>query len=364
MKIDITTINPLHFFLDKRIVFGEPMVLIQPRPDYHKFTQATKIFRSSLWTDDGELVSAGFPKFTNWEENPENFPVPKSLKDAIITEKLDGSLLIASRYKGNIILRTRGTVDASKLENGHELTLFREKLMKSIRHDTPETWNVSLLFEWVSPNQRIVLNYGTEPEWFMVGIINHGDYSLYPQSSLDMWAKNHDFKRPTVYKFPTFNELAKNVEQWKNKEGVVIYTNNGQVLHKLKSVWYLSLHKMKEDLASIEKIIDVWFDNGEMPYQEFEKFIIEKFDWELWTQIQSEVSRICDANKEVQRIIAGFKRYLEVLRPYNRETQFYMATAAYGETSRRSMIMKMLDGIPLNQEDRKKLLYQCLKAGK
>jgi hypothetical protein len=70
-----------------------------------------------------------FPNLPILNENPEHFPVPTDLKNSVITDKLDGSLLIVSKYKGNYILRTRGTVDATRLENGYELEIFKQKYL-------------------------------------------------------------------------------------------------------------------------------------------------------------------------------------------------------------------------------------------
>lgn len=367
MKININDLDQNQFMVHPHIMFGETLWLVQPQHIGCKWTQDNKHLRSSVWNDDGELVSAGFPKFVNWGENPENFPVPTSLKNCQITEKLDGSLLIVSKYKGNYILRTRGTVDATKLDNGFELEVFRDKLLKSITHDTPDTWNVSLLFEWVSPHQRIILNYGDEPDWYMVGIVNHEDYTLHAQSSLDMWAKNHGFKRPPAYTFPTIADLMLNVEHWKAKEGVVVYSPVG--MHKFKGLWYLALHRMKEALASVDKVIDVWYEQGEPSYQDFEKFIVDRFDWELWTQVQGDASRICDGAKEVAKIVAGMQRFvtetcLPLGDPKDRKIRGQMAPlviGAYGKTNRANFVFTLLDGKWLSTEDRKKLLYQVLK---
>lgn len=363
MKIDLNAIDKEQFMVHEHVLNGEVIYLVQPCHIGAKWTQANKHLRSSVWNTEGELVSAGFPKFTNWGENPENFPVPSSLKDTTIVEKIDGSLLIVSKYKGNLILRTRGTVDAFKLDNGHELELFKEQFNNSLKWQTPDTWNVSLLFEWVSPHQRIILNYGEQPEWYIVGIVNHHDYSLHSQKSLDMWGKNYQFKRPVSYDFPSVEDLMKDVEAWKGKEGVVVYSGEGQVLHKVKGAWYLALHRMKESLASIDKVIDVWYEQGEPTYAEFEKFIVDNFDWELFTQIRGDVSRICDAKIGVNAIISGMKLFVnETLKKLpTRKDQAIKVIQSYGNTNRASFVFKFLDGKTLDSEDRKKLLYQVLK---
>lgn len=365
MKIKLTRIDPAQFMVHQHMVAGELMYLVQPQHIGCSWTQENKIFRSSVWNSSGELVSAGFPKFTNWGENPDQFPVPKSLKNTSIVEKIDGSLLIVSKYKGHTILRTRGTVDATKLDNGHELEIFKKTILPKLLSDDwgVNTWGCSVLFEWVSPNQRIILNYGDEPNWYLVGLVDHKDYSLGSQIFLQSMASNLGLNRPASYEFPTVESLIEDVELWKGKEGVCVYSNDGQTIHKVKGMWYLALHRMKEALASFDKVVDVWFEQGQPTYQEFEKFICDQFDWELWTQCRGDASRICDGYKEVQKIMEGMKKFVEEkLKPLpTRKEQAALTLSSYGQTNRAAFIFKLLDGKPLLLDDEKKLLYQVLK---
>ena len=112
------------------VLNNETVWLVQPQSIGCKWRQDNKFFRSVVVNEDGEIVSMGFSKFTNYGENPEHFPTPDSLKGCVCLEKIDGSLLIVSKYKGNFILRTRGTVDASKLDNCYELEVFKQKNAK------------------------------------------------------------------------------------------------------------------------------------------------------------------------------------------------------------------------------------------
>jgi hypothetical protein len=372
MKINLNEIDAEQFMIHPHVVDGQTLFLVQPQHIGAKFTQANKHFRSSVWDADGNLVSAGFPKFTNWGENPEHFPVPESLKDTQVVEKIDGSLLIVSMWNGKLMLRTRGTVDATKLDNGHELALFLQKHGKEVEYlltGYPSGPSYSLLFEWVSPNQRIILNYGDEPDWFLVGCVNHDNYLLTRQADLDYMANEYGFKRPPSYTFPDITALLAHVEKWKGKEGVVIYSNDGQSQHKAKGLWYLALHRMKEALASFDKVVDVWYEQGEPSYAEFEDSITMQFDYELWSQIRGEASRICDASKDVHRIIDGMQKFvndtiLPMGDPKDKKARGAMArlvTSSYGITNRANFVFKLMDGKGLDSEDRKKLLYQVLK---
>ncbi len=365
MKIDLTMIDRNQFRVDQHFLpNGEVCWLVQPLSMATNWTNENKIFRSSLWSDEGDLISAGFFKFTNWGEKPEVFPVPESLDDATIVEKLDGSLLIVSKWRGEYILRTRGTSDATKLENGYELEIFKQTILPFLAHHDYDTWDFSYLFEWVSPTQKIVINYGDEPQWFLVGHVDHKDYYLSTQYTLDCIARGHNLKRPATYTFAGVEDLMKSITEWQGKEGVVVYTNNGQMLHKVKSAWYLLRHRMKSELSNIEKVMDVWLSMGRPDYKTFYNNIATQFDFELAEQCKGFISKIVDGNKEVEKIIAGMNRFIETqLKPLpTRKLQTVVNFQSYGKgNSRAAMVFKLLDGKELDNDDYKRLMFQVLK---
>jgi len=344
---------------------GETVYLVQPQHIGCAWTQETKVFRSSVWNSQGELISAGFPKFTNWGEKPEVFPVPTSLKGASVMEKLDGSLLIVSKYKGQFILRTRGTVDATKLDNGCELETFKKNHPNVFMFQPDfETWPFSLLFEWTSPFNQIVLNYGDEPKWYFIGIVNHDNYSLWHQDWLPSLAENFGCERPATYTFGSVKDLMATVEQWKGKEGVCVYSNNGQSIFKIKSLDYLAKHRMKDELGNFDRVVDLWIILGRPDFQKFYSEIEEtfKFDFEKMSQIQGDISRICELSKEVEKIIDHMRGFVVTVKTLpTRKDQAQKILSSYGNTNRASFCFKLLDSKPLNNDDYKKLLYQVLK---
>jgi hypothetical protein len=362
MKIDIQKIDLTQFMVHEHSLNGEIVHLIQPQHIGTKWTQDNKHMRSVVVNYAGEVISAGFPKFTNWGENPDHFPVPNSLKHCTVVEKLDGSLLIVSKYNGQYILRTRGTVDAFTMANGHELEIFKNTILSKLA-DNNDTWDYSVLFEWLSPINKIVLNYGDEPSWRLIGFINHINYSLAQQDMLDAMAKKYGFDRPPTYTFSDVQDLLKDVDQWRGKEGVVVYSKNDQMLHKCKSEWYLKLHYLKSELSNIEKVIDVWLEQGMPDYQTFYNYIFTTFDYELAEQVKSMISRICDAKKEVDMIVIGMNEFVNnrLKTLPTRKLQAEQVISAYGNTNRASFLFKILDNRPLGKEEYKKLLFQVLK---
>ena len=362
MKIDISSIDRTQFMVHEHSLNGEIVHLIQPQHIGTQWRQDNKHMRSVVVNYEGEVISASLPKFTNWGENPEHFPVPTSLKNATVVEKLDGSTLIVSKYKNQYILRTRGTVDASKLANGFELELFKSTILSKL-HDSNDTWNYSIIWEWLSPINKIVLSYGDEPMWKLIGFIDHSDYSLATQDMLDLMAKKYDLLRPEIYTFTDISDMLQIVDKWQDREGVCLYSKNDQAIHKIKASKYLLLHHLKSELSNIEKVLDVWLEQGMPDYNTFYNYIFTTFDYELAEQCKGMISRIADGKKEVNKIVDGMNDFVNNrLRSLStRKEQAQLVISSYGETNRASFLFKLLDGKSLGKEEYKKLMFQVLK---
>ena len=363
MKIDIDKVDRTQFMVHHfHSLNGEIVHLIQPQHIGTQWRQDNKHMRSVVVNYEGEVISASFPKFTNWGENTEHFPVPNSLKHCTVVEKLDGSTLIVSKYNGQYILRTRGTVDASTMANGFELELFKSTILSKLQ-DNNDTWNYSVLFEWLSPRNVIVLRYSDEPMWKLIGFIDHTDYSLATQDVLDLMAKKYDLLRPEIYTFTDITDMLQIVDKWQDREGVCLYSKNGQTIHKIKAAKYLLLHHLKSELSSLEKIMDVWLEQGMPDYNTFYNYIFTTFDFELAEQIKGTISRIVDGKKEVNKIVDGMNSFVNNrLRSLpTRKEQAQLVISSYGETNRAAFVFKLLDNRPLGKEEYKKLLFQVLK---
>lgn len=374
MIIDLQSIDTEQFYVNEHVLNGEMVYLVIPKQIGVKWTKDNKHFRSSVWNTQGELISASFFKFVNFGEISEVFPVPTSLKNCVIVEKIDGSTLIISKYKGQYIIRTRGTLDAAHMEkNGFEIEIFRNEILPKLINyfgETIDTWTNSVIFEWTSPLNRIVINYGDKPRFVLIGMVDHFNYMLQSQYFLDDYAKELGLERPATYTFTDIESLIANVEKWQdNKEGVVLYYKNDQQLLKIKSSKYLFLHRMKSELSSLEKVIDVWISQGCPTYNDFYNFIVSTFDYELAEYCKGYISNICDGYKEVKEIINGMTKFvneslLPLGNPKNKKNRGSMAQkviSSYSNTNRANFVFTLLDSKSLNTDDIKKLLYQVLK---
>jgi hypothetical protein len=370
MKIDLQSIDRNSFMVHQHFIGEHECFLVQPIHMGATWTKDNLIFRSSLWDKEGNPVSFSFKKFFNIDEKPELFPTPKSLKEARLIEKLDGSTLIFSKYKGHLVVRTRGTVDARNQPNGNEIDFLLNKYSKFKSHlDSAENTH-SYIFEWMTPSNRIVLDYGSEPDMALIGMIYHDNYDLVSQTALNTFAEGMSLRRPNIYSYNSLDDMKKSVTDMRDKEGICMYYNNEQDILKIKSAHYLFLHRAKSEISSIDKVIDVYIDwfmdrhtlsHESTGYTEFFEYLKEKFDYEIATMAIGHASRICDAMKEVHKIMNALFSYAGECKHISRKEAAAKILQAYGSTGRAAIVFKILDGKSIGADEYKKLLYQILK---
>jgi hypothetical protein len=371
MKIDIQSIDNESFMVHQHYVGEHECFLVQPIHIGAKWTKENLIFRSSLWDKEGNPVSLSFKKFFNWDEAPDIYPAPSNLENAKLMEKLDGSTLIISRYKGHTVIRTRGTVDVRKQDNGHEIDVLREKYNKFFEFiEALDTTPVSYIFEWLSPTNRIVLDYGDEPDMVLIGVIFHNDYSLMTQDGVSTVASQLQLRRPKTYSYNSVEEMKQSIEVLRDQEGLCVYYGDGQQIRKVKSAHYLFLHRAKSEISSIDKVIDVYIDwfmtrhtlsHEPTGYVDFFNYLTEKFDFEIATMARGHASNICDAMKEVHVIMNALFEFAIARMKMPRKYAAAEILQAYGSTGRSAIVFKILDRKAIGADEYKKILYQVLK---
>lgn len=364
MKVDLTKISDKDFILRKDKVGEDLCVLVFPPHIGTKWNKENLIFRSSMWDTEGNPVSLGFRKFFNFHEQPDlsYTPVSTTANGGInVISKLDGSCLILSKYKGKLIARTRGTFFAEGMKNGHELSYLKEKYPKcfSFKEDTP---NYSLLFEWTSPENIIVIRTDT-PDIKLIGKVYHDDYSLETQDNLDQLAEELEVNRPERFSYSSIQELLDDVSKWQGSEGVCVYSKRDQEIRKIKSEWYLALHRMKSELCNIERVIDLFLNSGYPSYQDFYDLVANTLDYEIAEQARSHLSKTCDAYKEVKKIVSGMHEFVDKVKnkTSDRKNQAEEIISSYGNTNRSGFVFSILDGRELDNKALKKLLFQTIK---
>lgn len=304
--------NPEEFKFFESTIGGDRVVLVVPNdakavgaPWY----ECDKCYRSSVWrVADGAPVSLGYRKFLNFGEHPEFEPV--DLHDKITAiEKIDGTCLICSKYRGEYIFRTRGTLDVHQMENGGEIDALAE------RYKIRELLDLygegrTIIFEWVTPTNILCVKYD-RPELYLTGIVNHADYSYAKQEDVDAFAARHGLLRPRHHSFNVEDAMQMAMvvkETWVGAEGVVAYFGEDQqVLKKMKSDWHHRLHVARIMLGNPRKFTRFLLEAGALATVEradFERTIGEVLEYEVVEYYREKLDRIWNAHLEFMRNVA------------------------------------------------------------
>ena len=306
-------------FLYKECEFsGDKCWLIVPNDMSTKWDDDNFRFRSCIVRQsDNFVVSQGFGKFVNFGERPEfqpwNYDAPFEAR-----HKIDGSLLIVSKYKGELILRTRGTIDARQMPNGHEIDFLINKYSKffyELIYSAAETYSTSYLFEWTTPSNIIVLREHDVPTLTLVGAVTNNSCWYTSENFLDDIAEEYDLNRPQKYVYESIADCIADVAAWTGKEGVVI--NQGQFKKKIKGDEYCELHKLATGITGVGKVLDVFMASPKfISSDDFYKYIETTLDYEIAEKCKEYIVKICAAYRRYLAQSEVIESYVELLRDY------------------------------------------------
>lgn len=345
---------------DKKIG-GDVCYLVTPPHMGIEWNKDNLIYRSSIWAEDGTLVSASFPKFFNWGEQSELAPEPTSLKNAIAKGKLDGSLLCTSKHNGELIVRTRGTFDATQLDNGHEISVLKQRYPKAFNNKYINSEQYSVIYEWVSPINRIVLDYGPEPDIFLTAVIQHDGYKMLSQPQVDNIAKELGVMRPEEFKFSDIGTMIQSIKDLKDKEGICLYYGpDGQCIKKIKSTDYLTKHHFRSNLTP-KTMIEMYLHYDLPSYEEFLNKIETDFDYENMVMSKPLVKKITDAKNQIDKLMADIEQEVAPLRNKERRDAAREIMDKYNKMGYTGLAFKVLDGKELMPKDYKNMLLDILK---
>lgn len=324
-----------------------------------KWTQTNKIFRSSIWDLEGNLLSASFPRFSNLGETPEVFPPPKSLINTQIVSKIDGSAAIFDVINNKISVRTRGTFSYETLDNANDFRYVLDK-RPNILPWLRAMGNYSLICEITTPNQQIILKYSDKPELHLIGLINKEDYYLSPQNHLDEIGKRLGIQRPEYYNANNLDELVSFVKPRKDIEGICLYsTDNGiQYIHKVKADWYLKLHKLKSDLSSFDKVVDLFLSFGCPDYEKFYSIIEQTFDYELAQFCKENLESCCVQHQRVTKVLAEIKEKVLTLADLPRKNAALEIIRLFKEDGLSSIAFQYLNKKAIDNDNIKELIIK------
>jgi RNA ligase len=266
-KGDYTVIN---YVVSKADTFGKAehhtwTKMSRPSPDwkdYFTLDQDSMIRREcrgiTFCSKTGDILARKYHKFFNVGEREETLPGNFEMADShVILDKLDGSMITPVLINDKIEWHTKmGATDVAKqveefvAKNPH----YEEFARVYCRN------GITLIFEWCSRKQQIVLDYA-EDQLVLTGarIMKTGAYFTYEGlvSVTDVRDIPVVENFGTVFGLESFMEVAR---EQKDFEGYVIRFDNGQML-KVKTEWYVQIHKAKEKILQDRHVVAMILDN-------------------------------------------------------------------------------------------------------
>jgi hypothetical protein len=345
MRYNLTTINPTEFEIKDCSFGGDPAIWVSPRMEGTEWTEENLVLRSSIWRkSDGELISAGFKKFFNWDEKPNIQPPPTKLHSHVkCVEKIDGSCLILTNYKGEIIKRTRRAL--SKFQpNGQEVEdLLTVKYPALLDHIKKQGEGYSFILEWVTPTNLIVLNYD-EPDLYLTGIIKHDDYSYLSQYQCDLLAKTLKLNRPLYYEYPSIETMLDSIQGITQQEGICVYYDKEQCIRKLKSEWYRTRHSIKSHI-SLKNTLELFLVNRHLSYDDFCKLALELFKFEGMAVAQPFIDQVYKAKAEMDKTFDTFLQFgLSLMHLPTKKEKAEAVFNKYGMGLESGIVLALMDG--------------------
>lgn len=337
---------------------GIESFLIYPKHLGVKWTKENLIFRSLICDKEGNPLSCGFPRFVNLGELPEVFPPPLNLNNCNVVEKLDGSAMLCSYHNNILNIRTRCTASYKQLDNYKDFEFVAQKY--NIENLCKEFSEFTWLFEIVTPNQRIVLDYGDEPDAYLIGAIWKKDYSLLSQSELDLVANKLNLKRPKRYNFTDLDELVKYIKEAKDIEGVCIYSDQDTKIHKLKSEFYLAAHRMKSELGSINRVAEFYAQCGLVSEETFRMMLDNSFDFEVINRAKVDIEKVCEAIGKVRNLFVSICGVVTGLKIKNSDRKFQANYIINRFPEHKDIAFLLLDGKELSSKNIEKLMKSFL----
>lgn len=312
-----------------------------PQTVYKRYwTPETTMARGLITDGTGRIMARPFPKFFNLEEL-EGLGIAIPHEPFTVTEKVDGSLGILYFVNHVPYVSTRGSFESEQAQ--HATALLHAKYLYNVDWNHLEREGITLLWEIVYPENRIVCDYGALDDLILLAAINNETGHEYSIVSFT----HNSFQGDPVAVFPVVQHYdgLTNVHTIRDmfsgtsgidSEGFVVRFKSGLRvklkfadyvrLHRLytsftaKTIWELLRSGQHEELQSILSSRDMYEDFG---------------DWieNTVTLLKSQFAAIEESALGVYNTVKGL--------PTRREQAQTIAQYPH-----KAVVFKMLDGQP------------------
>jgi len=201
------------------------------------WTPATTVCRGIIHNADGMVVARPFRKFFN---HGQPGAAPIALDAPVhVTDKADGSLAILYPTPDGHAIATRGSFTSDQAI--HATDLFRREYASRFSPHPALT----ILFEVVYPENRVVVNYGDMDDLILIGAVERATGRVVPPEEIPDWPG----PRVATFSTPTFAD-ALALPPRENAEGIVVRCLKTGGMVKIKQADYLALHRIVTGLSA------------------------------------------------------------------------------------------------------------------
>lgn len=279
---------------------------------YNKeWNPATLLCRGLIIDSEYNIVSRPFPKFFNYEEYGGEIKFPDKFK---FYEKIDGSLGILYYAGGHARISTRGSFTSDQAKVATEILHTKYKDWIENAWSEERSSQVTLLFEIVYPQNKIIVDYGDTRELYLIGcvLVSSGRSVIIP---------GLPFPEPQGFVCDNPQELIEYVNKTNTheKEGFVVHFPIEDIRIKMKYDKYMKVAKTLNKLSkkviwehlkefgNVDKIIELVPDEFHQEIRKVEKDIREKYN-----KIEEEAKDVyknTDTNRDRGQIARDFIKY-------------------------------------------------------
>lgn len=267
--------------------------------------------RGLTMTASGKVVLAGYEKFFNYRQ----LEGREGLSEDFISEfcgydfegedtahhfreKLDGSLILLGSHNGELIASTSSGFSSWQAKEATEY--FQNVELKDEIKRYIELFNVTLLFEYVSPKNQVVIPYESE-RYVLLDIIWNDSLERYHLAYTKSVAKRFGFASPKVY-YTTKEEMLRAMRERKDIEGFIGYNKYGRLIKFKTDEWFqlsrsysiLSTNQINEAFVKevVKNYCNETLDDWEALCNQAGKSILRSFTEEILAiieEIQKEI---------------------------------------------------------------------------
>lgn len=269
----------------------------------HADDQAAQIRRECrglIFDTQGVLISRPFHKFFNLSERDETQPARVDLSQPhTILEKLDGSMVrpipLADAYR----LGTKAGITEVSMQA--EVFVARNpEYDEFIRAELAQGRTV--IFEWCSRRQRIVLDY-PQDRLVLTAVRDNvtGEYlSLAPYREQGQVEVVQEFESGA----DSLTALIQGARDAQDLEGWVLRFDSGHML-KVKADWYVLRHRSKDKLTREKDVVDMLINDAGDDVKALlvaeDRDRLEQFETKFWSGLQAYAA---DLEHRIQDLIA------------------------------------------------------------